>query len=198
MKAELEQSTAELLTRDDLPALLTEANLYMKGMRDKQRLIEAGMDVLPPELPAKHKVLLPLINMFYDDLRGWADYLRELRDRGGWTSKQVMWRKLQELQRVAFSNWSQSRRRQLAGRAADLYETTHAAFRRGQRTTYMTWVQKSWTAAFEIKRKNARANCGLANLPVEENNRLSVEFWDARETEINNGQAPIPPAGLLD
>lgn len=197
MNAEMKVLIDLLIQREDLIPSLKQAAIYMETMRKKQRMLMADQDDVPDErVPKDYAHIMPIANAFYNDYKGWSIFLRTLRDGSGWGTKDPRWRKLHELMRLADINTSQTLARGMAGEAADLYAQTHP-FHKGDRTKYTSYCRGVWREQLALKIKNARTAGGKDRLPQDERQEITEAFWQTIRDQLDNGNIPTPPPGLL-
>jgi len=191
ISSELKLVADTLMQRGDVAPLIEEAGSQMQLMRKKQKKMERGAgDLLTTVLPKSLAVILPLVNHYYDDRRGWMEFIRFVRDTGPWGPASLEWKRLHDIMRTENSNWVQYRRRFFSGVAADLKDKTYGNAPPGERTVYMTAVQKMWSGQLDYLNKQARLSTKENRLPQDLQMEVSDRFWDKVEADLNAGKFP--------
>ena len=189
----------QLIPLENLVPLLKEASTQMGVMRRKMKFMEAGQsDIMEPEFPRKLAPIIPLLNHYYEDRKGWYEFIRYLRDNGPWPEDSAKWKKIQDQMRAEQSNALQNRNRTHSGQMADLREASEGKLKRGERGRYMTAIQKYWTAQLSQRKANAWAASGKNHLSVDERAEITFQFWKEIEEQINAGNYPDPASLVMD
>jgi len=139
-------------------------------------------------LPAEHLFLKPLVDAYADNLDGFVEYVRGVRDSLPRDSKG--WDRVQRFYRKIMSRSVQQSRRERAERAVAKAEELYGRAEFHQRLQWIAKLEHHWAKRrldFLAERREKTENNRLS---VEERAELLEEFWDEIDTEISRGEIP--------
>lgn len=180
----LPETTRSLLRNPDkITDWLSIADKHMQTYADNPELVV---------LPKAHEHLLPLIECYAKDLEGFTAYLLELRDN--FDRNSAPFKDIQAMYRRVNGRFVQQSRRERINRAVSKAEELYGRIPYTQRMQWMADLEHDWArrrlAFLETQRKRLRCE----RLSTENRTELLLEFWDAIDTEIYEGN--IPPWNL--
>lgn len=145
-------------------------------------------------LPRAHEFMKPLIESYALNVEGFTQYLVGLRDCFDRSSQQF--KDVQAIYRRVNGRYVQQQRRERMARAVAKAEELYGGFPYTQRIQWMANLEHEWAqrrlAFLEIQRKRI----GEERVPTDLRTELLLEFWDAIDTEIYEGN--IPPWNLTN
>lgn len=143
-------------------------------------------------LPREHKMILPVLETYVNDLPGWVKFVKGVRDRLPIDGRKFHGG-MQELYRTLEVRLTQQQRRERLDAAVAM-----ALKKRLITDDYDSKVRyaRRCTQAWKLRRDNmlkvAAAQAKSGRLNAVEREDMLAEFWQGIEQEIQNGELPKP------
>jgi hypothetical protein len=150
-------------------------------------------------LPAAHGKLQPIIEAFANDVNGFVDYIRALRD----ASEGGAYDELHELYRtISVRALQQTRRARITKALSLLGEALEKKLGREltaeNRVVVTSYIEKMWGAMrleyMALEREQRRSE----RLTSEDRGLVLDEFWKKIEAELANGRVPVSSPDDVD
>ena len=180
---DLAEFRSTLLRIDSPEAVLRLADKYLTQMQ------EMGSSFV---LPREHSIVLPALEYYSGDLKGWVKFIKGVRDRlpvNGRSYHEGM----HELYRMVNVRLTQMERRErldaaviAAVRKKLITDTYEEKMRYTRRCTQL------WKTRRDSMLRQAASQTGKGRLSVEERETLLEQFWAGVSEEINRGELPKP------
>lgn len=143
-------------------------------------------------LPKSHARLRPLVETFAEDLGGFVEFVREVRD--GMTRNDDGYSDIHALYRLIQTRHVQQQRRERIGRAVEQAKAMYGDTNFQTRQRWIAMLEHKW-AKRRLKYMDAvRRGSGVKRLTTEQRAVVAAEFWDMLDKEIDAGEG-IPKWG---
>lgn len=139
-------------------------------------------------LPREHAEIQPLLDKYAQDLPGFVEYVKGIRDtvvpRGN------TYVSLHELYRTLKVRQTQQERRDRAHRAITWFEKKHPKATTEQKSRWLRKLEQQWGRERMQAMSDARRKTRRPRLTTAEREEVLAEFWVAVDKEIAAGDLP--------
>lgn len=142
------------------------------------------------QLPPDYETLQPIVNKYREDLPGFVQYLRELRDE--FPNKTAPWREVQLVYRKVNTRLIQRQRRERMNMAFKINEEKYEKPNFHDRLQWLQNIETLWAKKRLLFLAEKRYYAGGPHLNLWEVNENLNEFWLQVDKDIANGVYLLP------
>jgi hypothetical protein len=140
-------------------------------------------------LTAKDVWLLPILEFYTEDLEGWMNFLKNVRDRLPESSAER--EAVQDFYKVVNVRFIQRRTRSILDVAVDVATKKQMIENNwNAKQLYAKRCIQSWKARKDNMLTNVRKSSPTGRVSLDHREELLRDFWEMVSEEVNNGEVP--------